>query len=166
MEAYPSMWDEEQKKRNQDTREQRRLKNSELTGLKTHVPLVLCGVKIKPKGTDPVMILKSAGYVKNFDRGWIRPVDATHRFHAYVNSDGKIMVHSDLIRGKRHIASNENCKAEKMRIKNFIPIMEVDKELGKKTGYHNKKETLPLADQKRLMAELKERREIELNNKT
>ena len=160
-EEYETMWSQEHKISKHNLKKENALQkiteNSRLTGLTENVPYNLRGIKINPRGADPETILVSAGYRRNGNRGWVRWIDPLHRFHAYVLTTGKLMIHCDLIKKGKHIASEEGCKEEKARIKkNFIPLMEDDK---KSRFYRKSEQTLPLAEQKRLLAELKKNNE-------
>lgn len=82
------------------------------------------GKKIKVIGMSADELLLKGGYKKHI-RGYTRPLDNTHRYHAFVLPENKIEIHTDLFKPTEkhtyHVASTHQTAEERKRLKNLLP---------------------------------------------
>jgi hypothetical protein len=56
------------------------------------------GRTLKGFNTDVEDVLFKAGYTKHIikEKGYVRQIDATHRFHAYITAPDRVQIHTDV----------------------------------------------------------------------
>lgn len=112
---------------------------------------------------SPEFILKEGGYNKMpFDKGWVRKIDKTYRYHAFITPENKIEIHTDknkkrLDGSKFHIASTYLVREEKHRLKQILIPLLPEPPISRKTL--KKQQTLPHELQVVAFAKLKEENE-------
>ena len=85
----------------------------------------ISGKQITVTDMTPAELLLKGGY-KVWPRGYIKEIDETHRYHAFIIAENKIELHTDLFKPHSnkhiyHVASTYLCAEERQRLRKFMP---------------------------------------------
>jgi hypothetical protein len=105
-----TLWDEEQHKK----------RTSGPRNAQPVTPFV-----VKTGTLEPEILLQFCGYRRNGTRGWIRYFEKGKRFHAYIEKQNRIEIHTDIDKinkkkEKVHIATTYRLRPERDRLKKML----------------------------------------------
>lgn len=158
-----SLWDAEQKERRGYVRRERDKKIFQLIGLTENFPSRAVGKFLEVrKEINPEGFLRIANYtIQPQRRGYIKRFATDKRYHAYVLGDTQIIqIHTDKVSRRRHIASTHSVDSEIKRLTRLANDLTRDLAEECKPKRKLKNETLPLEEQKKLVAEVREKNAI------